>query len=179
MNQQPSSMESYRQGSVSEVDLEQGSRSTPNQAKEEAGLLDREAAETAGEQKRGWFFSLVALGFILLQSACTAVMAVSGVRVIIGLGALAAASGLNRPAEGFHSDAIRIPMMVIAIVGSLINLYVIWRIRSLRNRPAAQWRRIPPTPRQIRSEWFQIALAILTFLLVIAEWLTHRIVHNV
>jgi hypothetical protein len=177
MNQQPSSAGSYRQGSVSDVDLGQGSRSTPNQAKEEAGLLDR--ADAKGEQKRGWFFSLVALGFILLQSACTAVMAVSGVRVIIGLGALAAASGLNRPAEGFHSDAIRIPMMVIAIVGSLINLYVIWRIRSLRNRPAAQWRRIPPTPRQIRSEWFQIALAILTFLLVIAEWLTHRIVHNV
>jgi hypothetical protein len=177
MNQQPSSAGSYRQGSVRDVDLEQGSRSTPNQAKEEAGLLDRADAE--GEQKRGWFFSLVALGFILLQSACTAVMAVSGVRVIIGLGALAAASGLNRPATGFHSDAIRIPMMVIAITGSLINLYVIWRIRSLRNRPAAQWRRIPPTPRQIRSEWFQIALAILTFLLVIAEWLTHRIVHNV
>jgi hypothetical protein len=179
MNQQPSSVGSYRQGSVREVDLEQGSQSTPNQAKDEAGLSDREAAETAGEQKRGWFFSLVALGFILLQSACTAVMAVSGVRVIIGLGALAAASGLNRPATGFHSDAIRIPMMVIAITGSLINLYVIWRIRSLRNRPAAQWRRIPPTPRQIRSEWFQIALAILTFLLVIAEWFTHRIVHNV
>jgi hypothetical protein len=177
MNQQPSSAGSYRQGSVRDVDLEQGSRSTPNQTKEEADLLDRADAE--GEQKRGWFFSLVALGFILLQSACTAVMAVSGVRVIIGLGALAAASGLNRPATGFHSDAIRIPMMVIAIVGSLINLYVIWRIRSLRNRPAAQWRRIPPTPRQIRSEWFQIALAILTFLLVIAEWLTHRIVHNV
>jgi|ERR1700722_7679083 hypothetical protein len=177
MNQQPSSAGSYRQGSVRDVDLEQGSRSTPNQAKEEAGLLDRADAE--GEQKRGWFFSLVALGFILLQSACTAVMAVSGVRVIIGLGALAAASGLNRPATGFHSDAIRIPMMVIAITGSLINLYVIWRIRSLRNRPAAQWRRIPPTPRQIRSEWFQIALAILTFLLVIAEWFTHRIVHNV
>lgn len=177
MNQQPSSAGSYSQGSVSDVDLGQGSRSTPSQAKEEAALLDR--ADAKGEQKRGWFFSLVALGFILLQSACTAVMAVSGVRVIIGLGALAAASGLNRPATGFHSDAIRIPMMVIAIVGSLINLYVIWRIRSLRNRPAAQWRRIPPTPRQIRSEWFQIALAILTFLLVIAEWLTHRIVHNV
>ena len=166
MNQQPSSVEAYRQASVGEV-------------KEEAGPLNRQVAETEGEQKRGWFFSLVALGFILLQSACTAVMAISGVRVIIGLGALAAASGLNRPATGFHSDAIRIPMMVIAVAGSFINLYVIWRIRSLRNRPAAQWRRIPPTPRQIRSEWFQIGLAILTLLLVIAEWWTHQIVHNV
>jgi hypothetical protein len=68
---------------------------------------------------------------------------------------------------------------VIAVLGSVINLYVIWRIRSLRNRPASQWRMTVPTSRQIRSEQFQIALAILTLLLVIAEWITHRIIHNV
>jgi hypothetical protein len=141
--------------------------------------MNPEDAETGTRQTRSWFLSLVSFGFILLQSACTAVMAISGVRVIIGLGALAAASGLNRPARGFHQDAIRIPMMVVAVAGSLINLYVIWRIRSLRNRPAAQWRRIAPTARQIRSEWLQVALAIVSLLLVIAEWWTHRIVHNV
>ena len=59
---------------------------------------------------------MTSLLFILLQSACTAVMAISGVRVIIGLSALAAAAGLNRPATGFHSDAIRIPMMTIAVI---------------------------------------------------------------
>jgi hypothetical protein len=131
------------------------------------------------DRKARWLVSLTSLFFILLQSACTAVMAISGVRVVIGLGALAAASGLGRPAEGFHRDAIRIPMTVIAVLGSVINLYVIWRIRSLRNRPAAQWRLTPPTNRQIRSERFQIALAILTLVLVIAEWITHRIIHNV
>ena len=129
--------------------------------------------------KRGWLISLVSLGFILLQSACTAVMAVSGVRVIIGLGALAAASGLNRPAGGFHQDAIRIPMMIVAVGGSILNLYELWRIRSLRNRPSAQWRRIDVTPGQIRSERFQMILAVLTLILVLAEWWTHHIVHNV
>jgi hypothetical protein len=106
-------------------------------------------------------------------------MAISGVRVVIGLGALAAASGLGRAADGFHRDAIRIPMIVIAVLGSLINLYVIWRIRSLRSRPAAQWRMTAPPAKQIRSERLQIALAIITLLLVVAEWITHRIVHNV
>ena len=91
-------------------------------------------------RKPRWAVGVVSLGFILLQSACTAVMAISGVRVVIGLSALAAASGLNRPASGFHQDAIRIPMMIVAIGGSLLNLYVIWRTRSLRNRPSAQWR---------------------------------------
>jgi hypothetical protein len=130
-------------------------------------------------RKAHWVISFTSLLFILLQSACTAVMAISGVRVVIGLGALAAASGLGRPAAGFHGNAIRIPMMVIAVLGSAINLYVIWRIRSLRNRPASQWRVTAPDARQIRSEQFQIALAIFTLLLVIAEWITHRIVHNV
>jgi hypothetical protein len=130
-------------------------------------------------RKAHWVVSGTSLFFILLQSACTAVMAISGVRVVIGLGALVAASGLGTPAVGFHRDAIRIPMMVIAVLGSVINLYVIWRIRSLRNRPASQWRMTVPTGRQIRSEQFQIALAILTLLLVIAEWITHRIIHNV
>jgi hypothetical protein len=130
------------------------------------------------DKKAHWVVTVTSLFFILLQSACTAVMAISGVRVVIGLGALAAASGLGRPAGGFHRDSIRIPMMAIAILGSVVNLYVIWRIRSLRNRPASQWRSVPLTNRQIRSEQFQIVLAILTLLLVIAEWVTHRIVHN-
>ena len=91
-------------------------------------------------QPRNWLVGLTSLFFILLQSACTAVMAISGVRVVIGLSALAAAAGLNRPATGFHADAIRIPMMAIALIGSFVNLYVIWRIRSLRSRPSSQWR---------------------------------------
>ena len=117
--------------------------------------------------------------FILLQSACTAVMAVSGIRVVIGLGSLAAAAGLNRAATGFHADAIRIPMMIVAVVGSVINLYVIWRIRSLRARSSSQWRMQPVPTRQKRSEGIQVALAIFTLVLVAAEYWTHRIVHNV
>ncbi len=125
-----------------------------------------------------WYVALVSAGFILLQSACTAVIAISGLRVWIGLTALAAAAGLHRPASGFHQDAIRIPMMGVAVLGSVINLYVVWRIRRLRARPAAQWRQQPASKGRLRSEWFQIALAILTLALVAAEWITHRIVHG-
>jgi hypothetical protein len=128
--------------------------------------------------RRSWIVGATSFLFILLQSACTAVMAISGVRVVIGLGALAAAAGLNRPASGFHTDAIRIPMMVIAVIGSLLNLYVIWRMRSLRARPASQWRTTPPTSKQKRAEVVQIALAIITLALVLAESITHRIIHN-
>ncbi len=137
-----------------------------------------EVASIAGARSRTWLVALTSLTFILLQSACTAVMAISGVRVVIGLGALAAA-GLHRAATGFHQDAIRIPMMLVAVIGSLVNLYVLWRIRSLRAKPAARWRTKPVTPKQRRSENIQIALAVFTLLLVAAEWSTHRIVHGV
>jgi len=117
--------------------------------------------------------------FAILQSACTAVIAISGVRVAIGLSALAAAAGIHHPAKGFHQDAIRIPMMLFALFGSLINLFVIWRIRNLRNKPASQWRQKPVTTKKLNSERLQIALSILTLVLLAAEWITHPMVHRV
>jgi hypothetical protein len=117
--------------------------------------------------------------FAILQSACTSVMAISGVRVAIGLSALAAAAGIHAPAHGFHQDAIRIPMMLLAFFGAVINLYVIGKVRRLRSKPAAQWRQQPVTKRKLNSERFQIALSILTLLLLAAEWITHPMVHRV
>jgi len=117
--------------------------------------------------------------FALLQSACTAVIAISGVRVVIGLSALAAAAGIHAPAHGFHQDAIRIPMMVLAFLGAVLNLYVIGNVRRLRSRPASQWRQQPLTKKKLNSERSQIALSILTLLLLAAEWITHPLVHRV
>jgi hypothetical protein len=130
--------------------------------------------------KRTWLVSATSFVFIVLQSACTAVIAISGVRVAIGLSALAEATiGIHAPAGGFHRDVIRIPMMIAATIGSLLNLYVIWRIRTLRARPSSQWRVQPVTPKQRRSEVLQIVLAIVTLVLVAAEWITHPMVHRV
>ena len=145
-----------------------------------AGKLSAYVPEAAPARiaKRSWLVGLTSLMFILLQSACTAVMAISGIRVAIGLGSLAAAAGLHRPATGFHADAIRIPMMVLAIGGSLVNLYVLWRIRTLRARPSSQWRVQPATAKQKRNETLQIILAIFTLALVAAEYGTHLIVHG-
>jgi hypothetical protein len=141
------------------------------------------AAPVSAEEpvtRRTWLVSMTSLVFIVLQSACTAVMAISGVRVAIGLSALAEATfGIHAPAHGFHRDVIRIPMMIAALVGSLINLYVIWRIRSLRARPSSQWRVQAVSPKQRRSELFQIALSVITLVLLAAEWITHPMVHRV
>jgi hypothetical protein len=114
----------------------------------------------------------------LLQSLCVAVLTVSGIRVAIGLTALAAASGIFAPARGFHQDAIRIPMLWVATIGALVNLGVIAWIRHLRARPAAQWRRRELSGKQKRSERLQIVLAFATLFLVGLEVWTHSMVHR-
>jgi len=114
----------------------------------------------------------------ILQSLCTAVFAISGVRLAIGLTALAAVSGIYAPARGFHQDAIRIPMLIVAALGSVVNLAVIAWIWHLRAKPSAQWRRRELSTKQKRSERFQVAMAILTLILVGLETWTHPKIHR-
>jgi hypothetical protein len=120
----------------------------------------------------GWS-SLV---FAFLQSACTFFLATSGIGTLIGFSSLATISvaSLGR----IHQDAIRIPMMLVALTGALINLYRVWRVRSLRARPASQWRVQPVTAGQKRSERLQIVISILTLILLVAEVWTHQVMHH-
>lgn len=120
----------------------------------------------------------VSLAMAILQSLCTAVFVVSGFRLVIGLTALAAVSGIYAPARGFHQDAIRIPMLILATVGSVVNLAVLAWIWHLRARPSARWRKREITPRQRRSERLQVALAIITLILVGLESWTHTKIHR-
>lgn len=122
---------------------------------------------------RMWAVSLTSLVFILLQSACTVAVAFSGINAAVGLGSFAAAIGLTRLTGSFHADLIRIPMMVLALAGSLFTLYIVRRARTLRARPASQWRIRPLTPKEKRKETFQIAISNLTILLIVAEIVTH------
>ena len=80
---------------------------------------------------RSWIVAVGSFCFVLLQSACTAVTAISGLRLLIGLTSLTAASLIPGFIFTIHTDRIRIPMLIVAVVGSLVNLYVLWRIRSL------------------------------------------------
>ncbi len=122
----------------------------------------------------GWTSAM----FALVQSLCTAVLTISGIRVAIGLSALAAASGIYAPAKGWHQDAIRIPMLIIATIGALVNLAVLAWIHHLRNRPSAQWRRRELSLKEKRSERLQVILAVITLILVGLETWTHPMVHR-
>ena len=65
----------------------------------------------------GKLIAWVSLVFALIQSYCSAILVVSRIRTLIGMAPLAAAAGGYAPASGIHANAIRIPMMALALIG--------------------------------------------------------------
>ncbi len=82
--------------------------------------------------------------FALLQSVCTFFFAANGLRFVVGLGSLVLSAGAGAMVDRFHADALRVPMICLALVGSLLNLAVVAQVRRLRRRPASQWRHSRP-----------------------------------
>jgi hypothetical protein len=111
--------------------------------------------------------------FAAVQSVCTAFVALSGIRILIGAAAFGSALGLLKIADQLHFRAIRIPMMVIALMGSLFNLAAILQVRRLRGRSASAWRQKPLSSKKINSERLQLALSILTLILLVLEYYFH------
>ena len=127
-----------------------------------------------------WGAMLLTWGSLALaaaESLCVAAVGLSGVRVLVGLSSLIAATA-GGPAEGFHRSGLRIPFLAIGTVGALLSLLLVWNEDKIRRNPSAAWRMQPPTLQQKRRRRIQIALAVLTLLLVTAEVLTHPWFHH-
>jgi hypothetical protein len=117
--------------------------------------------------------------FAMLQSVCTFFAAMDGLRTVVGISALVLADSTAKVIDSFHVDWLRMPMIELALVGSLLNLVVLWQIRRLRRNPAARWRQRPVSARKLRMEWVQVGLSIVTLVLIGLEerqhlsWLGH------
>jgi len=111
--------------------------------------------------------------FAFLQSVCSAFIALNSIRLFIGVTVFASALGIVKLADKMHIAAIRIPMMLIALVGSLLNLFVLWQVWRLRRRSASAWRQKPVFPQKRRSEVLQLILSLVTLLLLAAEYWAH------
>ena len=114
--------------------------------------------------------------FAVLQSVCTALLAASGFRTLIGASALALSS--TSLLVRFHQSAIRDPMLVLATLGALLDLVILWQVRRLRKRPASRWRLAPPGPGKLRMERIQFAFSVVTLALVGIELIGHHYLHG-
>ena len=116
----------------------------------------------------GW--SSLFLAFV--QSVCAAFAALSGLRLLIGAAAVASAAGvLGFVDRHFHYNAIRIPVVLLALIGAVFNLVAVWQVRRLRARPASAWRQKTIAAGKLNSERVQLALSVVTLLvLAVEEW---------
>jgi hypothetical protein len=128
-------------------------------------------AETPSSRFRWLNWSGFFLAFI--QSVCSTFLALHGIRFLIGIGAVVLASSAWHLAERLHVNAIRVPMMLLALFGALLNLAALWQVRRLRARSASAWRQQPISAGKRRSETLQFILSLTTLLLLAGEWIAH------
>jgi hypothetical protein len=137
----------------------------------EPQAAEKQAAQTVWRFKWiGWSSLFLAL----VQSVCTIFVAISGLRLLLGAAAFGAAVGVMKFADqNIHIDAVRIPMVVLALVGAVFNLMALWQVRRLRGRAASAWRQKPVSRGKFASEKVQLALSVLTLILLAVESFYH------
>jgi hypothetical protein len=123
----------------------------------------------------GWSSFLLAI----VQSVCTIFVALSGLRLLLGAAAFASAIGAMQIVERIHVDTIRIPMVMFALAGALFNLVALWQVHRLRARSASAWRQKPVSRSKFASEGLQLALSLVTLVLLSLESFYHvRFTHH-
>lgn len=111
--------------------------------------------------------SLGAVLFAILGAPCAATVILSPLAVVLGLGAAFGALG---PLLGMLDSApIRIPLQLFAILGAVINLYVIWYGRRQREKTGG----FEPTRSERRKVALVAWLSVLSLLAVAFENYAH------
>ena len=136
-----------------------------------AGAPETTAAQTGLRFKWiGWSSFVLAV----VQSVCTVFVALSGLRLLLGAAAFGTAIGVMKIADArIHIDAVRIPMLIFALVGAVFNLVALWQVSRLRGRAASAWRQKPMTRSKFASEKVQLTLSVLTLILLAVESYYH------
>jgi hypothetical protein len=131
-----------------------------------------------GVRVRLWV-SWSSLLFAFLQSVCTFLMAIAGLRLIMGVGSLALSAEAMAVLDRIHASWLRLPLIGFSFIGATLNLIAILQIRALRARPASQWRQPPLAADKLRMERWQLALSLITFVLIALEEGFHlRLFHH-
>ena len=133
--------------------------------------------QAKGSGVRGSILGWSSLFLAALESLCVAAVALSGVRVLLGLSSFIAVTAAG-PAHGFHREGLRVPILWISGAIAAVNLLLLWNENRIRNNPAAAWRMQPLTSKQRRQRWIQIVTSVAALLLIVAEVVTHPWFHH-
>lgn len=109
------------------------------------------------------------LAFAVLESICVFLIGLGKLGILVGVATLLAAE----KASSFHSEKFRIPILLLAVIGAVVNLYSVWNFHRLRNAASAAWRRRPLTGRQKTKHVLLVLFSVVALLLVGAEIYVH------
>jgi adenylate cyclase len=131
----------------------------------------------AEETKPRRAFGLGAVVFAVLGAPCAAIALIGPLAVILGAGSLFAALSAN-VLSVLDSAPIRIPVLTLATLGALANLYTLWHARKLREQAESDGRLIPLTRLEQRRSALVAGSAGLTLLIVAFELYAHGNITN-
>jgi len=114
------------------------------------------------------------LAIAVIEALCLFFVSANGLIVLLGGASITLAQG----AVLFHSTAIRLPLLSLATLGALLNLWLLFNAWRLRSAPSARWRKKPLEPKERRRIAIVTTLSVLTLLFVAAELFLHHRLHG-
>jgi hypothetical protein len=96
----------------------------------------------------------------------------------LGITAASVSLSTSSAVAFIHQDMFRLPLLAIAFATALMNLYLLWHARRLRNTPSAAWRRRPLSRAQRTRTAIVVTLSLLTVALTVSEVWIHRALHH-
>jgi hypothetical protein len=120
------------------------------------------------------FSSSASLLLAAVEAICVFVISANGIAAVVGSTGIVLAEG----ARIFHQAAIRLPLLAVATLIAVFNLWMLLNTWHLRRAPAARWRIRPLQPSQRRRIGAIAILSVVTLLLVAAELFFHHKLHG-
>jgi hypothetical protein len=113
--------------------------------------------------------ALGSLPILLFQTGCAIFVFANRISILT----TGAATGMVLGASWLHSEPVRLPLLALATIGSVFNLFVLRNARRLRRKPEAQWRIKPLRFRDKLRNGVVFSASVLTLCMVISELVLH------
>ena len=112
---------------------------------------------------------LGSLPILLFETGCAIFVFANRISILT----TRAATGLVLRASWLHSERVRLPLLALATIGSVFNLFVLSNARRLRRKPEAQWRIKPLRFRDKLRNGIVFSASVLTLFMVLSELVLH------
>ncbi len=112
---------------------------------------------------------LGSLPILLFETGCAIFVFANRISILT----TGAATGLVLQASWLHSERVRLPLLALATIGSVFNLFVLSNARRLRRKPEAQWRIRPLRFRDKLRNGIVFSASVLTLFMVLSELVLH------